>query len=191
MKDSDKTKHGQKIGNRVLIIGVSGSGKTTLARQLSKALKLPHVELDSIHWGANWTAAESSVFREKVEAVLSEGSWVCDGNYSAVRDITWSKADSIVWLDYPLTLIFWRLFWRSISRIVKREPLWNGNRESFSAQFLSKDSLFLWAFKTYFSYKRDYTELLKNPSYKRLATFQFSNSAQTEAWLAHLASRAN
>ena len=40
---------------RISIIGTSGCGKTTLARQLCQRLAIPHIELDALHWEANWT----------------------------------------------------------------------------------------------------------------------------------------
>ena len=182
MNNSEK-----KVGKKILVIGVTGSGKTTLSKDLSRRLGLHHVELDSLHWGPNWTAAEEGIFRERVQTALSRNDWVCDGNYKAVREVVWPQADTIIWLEYPLTLIFWRLFWRSIRRIIKRETLWNGNRESFAAQFLNKESLFIWAFKTYFSYRRDYAALLRKPEYRNVAIFHFTHPAQTDAWLTSLA----
>jgi adenylate kinase family enzyme len=58
-------------------------------------------------------------------------------------------AHTVVWLDYPLWLIYWRLFRRSLKRIISREILWNNNRESFYSQFFAKDSLFVRAKQMY------------------------------------------
>jgi adenylate kinase family enzyme len=178
------------VGTKILVVGVSGSGKTTLAKQVAQLLGCKTIELDQIHWGPNWTSLENDAFREKVETTLSRNhSWTCDGNYNAVRDITWSHADTIVWLDYSLSLVFWRLFCRTMRRIITRETLWGGNKESFMAQFFSKDSLFLWAFKCFFRYKREYAELLTQPQTKTKAVFRFTNPAQTDEWLTQLEQR--
>jgi adenylate kinase family enzyme len=39
---------------RIVVVGASGSGKTTMAKALSRALGLPHVELDAINWQPGW-----------------------------------------------------------------------------------------------------------------------------------------
>ena len=51
---------------RVSVVGSSGSGKTTVARQLAEALGVPHVELDALHWGANWSPATNDELSERL-----------------------------------------------------------------------------------------------------------------------------
>jgi adenylate kinase family enzyme len=93
---------------RVAVVGTSGSGKTTLARRLAQRLGVPHVELDALHWEADWTPVQREVFRERVSRVLDGDAWTTDGNYSAVRDIVWGRADTVVWLDYALGVVMER-----------------------------------------------------------------------------------
>ena len=47
---------------RVVVVGTSVSGKTTLARSLAGKLGVPHVELDSLYWEADWRTASPDVF---------------------------------------------------------------------------------------------------------------------------------
>jgi hypothetical protein len=107
-----------------------------------------------------------------------------DGNYGRTRDIVWSRADTIVWLDYPLWLILWRLWWRTLRRWHQKEILWDNNRERLWEHFTSRDSLFLWALMTYKRRKRDYTNLLGKPEYSYLTVFHFRWPSQTNCWLA-------
>src|SRR5947207_5429705 len=94
---------------RIHVVGTSGSGKTTLALALSERFAIPHVSLDALHWEPNWTGAPVEVFRERTaQAVLGE-AWSLDGNYHVVRDIVWNRANVVVWLDFSLPVILWRL----------------------------------------------------------------------------------
>src|ERR1019366_5741404 len=72
---------------RISVIGTSGSGKTTLARAIAEHLNIPHIELDALHWGPNWTSAQRDDFRNRVAAAIAAPAWVSCGNYRAVRDL--------------------------------------------------------------------------------------------------------
>lgn len=170
--------------NRIAVVGTTGSGKTTVARQLADRLGLPHVELDALNWEPNWTEAPREVFRERISAALRGDAWVADGNYSKVRDIVWARADTIVWLDYPLGLILWRLLRRTIQRTLTREELWSGNRERFREQFLSRNSLLLWALQTYWRRRRDYPRLLAQSEYAHLRLVRLRSPSGAARWLA-------
>ena len=156
------------LGHRIVVVGTTGSGKTTLAGELAQRLEVPHVELDALHWEPHWVEAPIEIFRKRVAHAVSGEAWVTDGNYSAVRDIVWSCADTIVWLDYSLPTILYRLARRTFRRIFTREELWNGNKERIWVQFLSRDSIFLWALKTYRRRRREYPELLSSPEHTHL-----------------------
>ena len=148
---------------RIAVIGTTGSGKTTLARALAEQLHIPHVELDSLFWEANWSEATEPVFRERVSAALRGDAWVVDGNYSKARDIVWGKADTVVWLDYSLPVMLWRLIRRTLRRIALLEELWHGNRETWRGAFFGRDSLFWWQLTTYKKHRRQYPALLSRP----------------------------
>ena len=114
---------------RVSVVGSSGSGKSTVAARLAEQLGVPHTELDAINHQPNWTPLPPDEFRRHVTEITAAAQWVVDGNYSTVRDIVWDRADTVVWLDLPRGLVARRITMRSIRRVVRREELWNGNRE--------------------------------------------------------------
>src|SRR5437588_12877463 len=89
-------------GRRIVVIGTSGSGKTTLARHLSACLGIPHVELDALHWEPGGTEAPTEVLRKGIPDGLADDEGVGDGNYSMVRHIVWTRAETRGTLYAPL-----------------------------------------------------------------------------------------
>jgi adenylate kinase family enzyme len=154
-----------------------------LARRLARLLGLPHVELDALHWGPNWTLPSIPVFRGRVAQALSGDRWVVDGNYGRARDIVWSRADTVVWLDYALPVIMGRLLWRTLQRVLTREELWSGNRERLWNQFFSRESLLLWALQTYGRRRRQYPLLFDQPEHAHLTVVRLRSPRAADAWL--------
>ncbi len=174
------------VGQRIVVVGTTGSGKTTVARQLTQRLGSPFVELDALFWGPNWTPVPANVFRERTTQALSGDTWTAGGNYTAARDIVWGRADTLVWLDYPLLLTMWQMLRRTLRRIVTQEELWSGNRETFRGQFLSRDSLFLWALKSHGRYRREYLASMHKPEYAHLTWLRLHSRQETRIWLSSL-----
>jgi adenylate kinase family enzyme len=185
-KSTATTQLAAACGRRIVVVGTTGSGKTTLARRLAQRFAIPHIELDAFHWGLDWTPAPLEVFRERIVQALTGDTWVVDGNYSKVRDIVWSRADTVVWLDYALLTILERLMWRTFCRVFTRKELWGGNRESFSVQFFTRDSLFLWALRTYPRQRREYPLLFTMPEYAHLAVVRLRSPQAAREWLENL-----
>ncbi len=169
---------------RVVVVGNSGSGKSTLASRLAERIDAPHIELDALDWQPNWSEAPWDVFRERVAAVLTGDRWVVDGNYSRVRDLTWGRADTVIWLDYPLPLILVRLTRRTIRRVALRQELWNGNRENLRTWLFSRDSLYVWAVTTHQRRKREFLAQLADPAYAHLRAMRFRSPRAAGKWLA-------
>jgi adenylate kinase family enzyme len=169
---------------RVNVVGTSASGKTTFARALAERLGVPTVELDALHWEAGWAEADDAVMRERVLQATAGEEWVVDGNYSAVRDIVWGRAQAVVWLDFPLRTVLWRYGSRTGRRIRSGEELWpgTGNRERLSMHLLGRDSLLWWILTTYRRRRREYPGLLA--AHPQLAAVRLRSAAEADAWLA-------
>lgn len=170
---------------RLVVLGVTGSGKTTAASRAARALQARHIELDALYWGPDWTPAEVPDFRHRiVSSIDAVDRWVTDGGYAShVWDVTWVRADTVLWLDYPLPLILVRLFRRSARRVVTRERLWNGNQESFRSQFLSRESLFAWAVQSHRKYRRTYPEHFAREELRHLRVVRMRSPGRVESWL--------
>ena len=154
---------------RVAVMGASGNGKSTLSRALAERLDVPYIELDALHHGPNWAAPDLEDFRRRVGEAAAGDGWVIDGNYDRkLGEIVTGRADTIVWLDQPLGLILPRLWRRTYSRWRTQEELWNGNRESFRAAFLGRESLFVWTLRSHFRHRRQAPARLEGRNLVRL-----------------------
>lgn len=156
---------------KICVVGCSGGGKTTFAKLLAKALQLPHLELDSIYHQPNWTSLSRDEFRSKVEAFTAQSGWVVDGNYySDIGDITWERADTVVWMDTPRLVATGRVMKRTFGRILLRKELWNGNRERLR-EALSRDperSIIVWAWARHNKYTDRYAAAMHDERWQQI-----------------------
>ena len=109
--------------------------------------------------GPDWSECPTDEFREAVRRRAATDEWVVDGNYSKVRDILLSRATDSVWLNYSFPVVFWRALSRTCRRIISREELFGGNRETFRKSFFTRDSILWWVMRTHRYRKRLYREL--------------------------------
>lgn len=176
--------------NRISIVGSGGAGKSTLARDLSLRLGLPHTELDSLYWQSDWQPADLTAFRTAVAALAAQPQWVVCGNYSNASDLLLARADTVIWLDYPLPLILWRLLRRTYRRAASGENLWGtGNRETWRNAFFSRDSLLLYVPRTHHRRSATFARLMAADAYPNLVWLRFTSPRAVARWLAALPDR--
>lgn len=172
--------------HRVSLVGVSGSGKTTVGRKLAASLDVPFVELDSIFHLPGWRELPRDDFRMRVREALTADRWVVDGNYSAVRDLVWDRADTVVWLDLPRGVVMRRIIRRTVRRAVTRELLWNGNREPLT-NFYRMDperNIIRWAWVRYAGYVERYRAAMRDPANAHLRFVRLCTTREVDAFLA-------
>jgi adenylate kinase family enzyme len=147
---------------RVAVLATAtASGKTTFGRALADRLGVAFVELDALNHGPDWTEATPEQLRAKVAPIVATESWVIDGAYRGkLGDLVLERADTVVWIDLPLHVWLPRLIRRSLDRIIRREALWAGNRETLRNVFFRRDSLLVFALRTYRARRDRYSKEL-------------------------------
>ena len=131
-----------------VIASATSCGKTTVGLELASRLDVPFVELDALNHGPGWVEATALELRARVAPIVADDAWVIDGGYRhKLGDLVLEAADTVVWLDLPRRQWVPRLVRRTLRRILHREELWGGNRETFRNAFLRRDGLlrFAWA----------------------------------------------
>lgn len=173
--------------SRFNIIGPSGSGKSTLGRELARPLELPYIQLDQVYWEPNWNEPSDETFFARLKTSLDQAGdrWVVDGNYTRIIPIKWKSVHTVIWLDYPLSLIFPRALSRALRRIATKQELWpgTGNRETFRKTFLSRDSILLWTLTSYRPLRKRYAKLCTDPQYSHIKFVRLTQQLDTDRFL--------
>jgi hypothetical protein len=129
-------------------------------------------------------------FSARVELATGPDRWVVAGNYSAVQELIWTKADTVVWFDLPLPLVLSRTIERTLRRVVSRQELWNGNREPFSNLWSLKleKSIIAWTATRHGTYRRRYLAAERDPRWSGLHFVRLRSQGEADAFLAVVAS---
>ena len=98
-----------------------------------------------------------------------------DGTYfGKLGTLVLDEVDTIVWLDIPFRTAIRRVLWRTLRRWVRREELWNGNRESLRIAF-SRQSIVLWVLRTHRGFEEKWADRWKGRNVVRVT--------DADAWL--------
>lgn len=178
---------------RVSVVGNSGSGKTTVATAIARALEVPHLELDAVFHQPDWQPLEREAFLARVAQFIAGDGWVVDGNYNAVRDLVWQRADTVVWMDLPRRQIMRQLTARTLRRMVMRTELWNGNTEPLRDLFRldPEQSILRWAWTRHDTYAEQYGPAQHDPANRHLKFVRLRSRAEAAQFVADLAEGAS
>lgn len=170
--------------HRILLAGVTGSGKTSLARRISRDLGIPHRELDALNWGPGWTTRPD--FRERVAEFADDPEWIAEFQYtSRIGMMLGDRADTVVWLDLPLRVSFWRLLGRTVRRRVRRERNWGHSVEApLWTVLTNRDHILRWWWRTRHTWRERMPRLAaEHPEW---ALVRLRSRREVEAWVAGL-----
>ncbi|WP_040477969.1 shikimate kinase [Longispora albida] len=174
---------------RVSMVGTPGSGKTTLGRELAARLGVPYLELDSVYHQEGWEPLDAGEFQARVAELAAGDGWVIDGNYKLTRELIWERADTVVWFDRPRWQVIWRVTRRTYGRALRRELLWNGNREPVRGLWpfgrsAPENSVIAWAWVKHAEYRERYRRAAADPANARLDFVRIASDADARRLLA-------
>lgn len=169
-----------------MIASASACGKTTVGRALAARLGVRFVELDSLNHRPDWTEATAAELRARVQPIVSSGAWVIDGGYRGkLGDLVLEATDAVVWLDLPRRVWLPRLVRRTVARIVRREELWGGNRETLRNAVIGRDALIPFALRHFRQRRERYPRELA-----RFHVIRLRSQKEVDAWLDAIGKRA-
>lgn len=99
-----------------MIFGRPGSGKSTFAFDLHKATGLPLYHLDKYFFASNWVERDYQEFLDIQRSIVDGHEWIIDGNSTKSLEMRYSKADLILYFNYPRWVCYWRIFKRLFNK---------------------------------------------------------------------------
>jgi len=137
--------------------------------------------MDAMYHGPNWQPLDT--FEDDVAAVVATQAWVFDSHgYAQVRDLMWSRADTVVWLDYSRRVVMTRVLERSARRAFTGEPIFNGNVESFR-DWLDPEHPVQWAWTQYQHRRSDLRARFASPLYADRRKVRLADPSAAVRWL--------
>jgi adenylate kinase family enzyme len=122
---------------RVLVIGPGGAGKSTFATRLGEQLQIEVKHLDRYYWQPGWVKPAPDEWLKTVESLVSEESWIIDGNYSGTLDLRLKSCDTIIFLDLNRFVCMWRILKRLFRyRQETRPDMAEGCSEKIDLEFV-------------------------------------------------------
>ena len=164
-----------------MVIGCAGSGKSTLARQLASRSGLPLVERDGL--GAEGSAGYLSAIAE----MAARPRWILDGAPYYADELVYSAADTVVFLDYPKTLVLWRVLRRTARVEVLRRRAGAHRPQGLSA-LRDREHPLRWAWTSHADRHREGLALMARPDLAQTQILRFTCPAMARRWLRQMSS---
>ncbi|MBO3066068.1 DNA topology modulation protein [Staphylococcus shinii] len=132
--------------SKIIVIGSSGSGKSTLSRELSHILEIPVYHLDKLFWKPNWVMTTKDEQFKIQNSLLDKNEWIIDGNYTGILEERLLSADTIIFLNLPRRICYYRVFKRLLKNFGKtRIDMGKDCKERINLTFLK----YIWNYPKY------------------------------------------
>lgn len=92
--------------------------------------------MDQLGWLPGWVEADKDQLREQLGAIVATERWLIEGNYGSTLDLRLPRADTVVYLDFPIALCLWRVLRRVLRYRGRTRPdMTDGCPERFDLEF--------------------------------------------------------
>jgi len=105
-----------KNDRRIMIFGRPGSGKSTFALKLHHATGIPIHHLDKHFFKANWVERDYEEFLAIQRNLIQQNTWIIDGNMTKSLEMRFSRANMVLYFNFPRPICYWRILKRSLNR---------------------------------------------------------------------------
>lgn len=186
LRHTDPLPHGPQ---RIVVAGVTGVGKSTLCGRIAQLWNLPHVGMDELHWGPDWTPRPE--FTAEATALAESDRWVTEWQYwsRGFKHGLGDRADTCIWLDFPRWRAWPRLFRRTVSRSVSGREVFEGCVEPpLWRVFTDEDHILRWESRTHNTW-RERMQTIPG-EFPHLTIVELRSPAEVRRWLAGPAARA-
>lgn len=126
------------------MFGNAGGGKSTLSKRLSEITGLPLYVLDKIKYRAEGIEVPQEDYQHVHQGILATDQWIIDG--FGCKETVWlrlGEADSLVFVDLPLSVHFWWVTKRFITGYFRPPAGWPEKSPIFKSSMNSYRALWL------------------------------------------------
>jgi adenylate kinase family enzyme len=167
---------------RVMITGGPGSGKSTLARILGEHAGLPVHHMDQIHWKPGWVQREMRDRIQLCHVVENSDAWIFEGGFSTTYDHRAGRADTLIWLDLPV----WLRFWRVLRRLLRDYGTTRPDMTENCPEVFHRETFAFWRW-ILSSHRRTHGRLVRLVAeHPHLTVHHLQSRSQVRAYIANL-----
>lgn len=127
-----------------MIFGRPGSGKSTLALRLHNLTQIPLHHLDKHFYESDWIERDYQEFIKIQQSMVDTPSWIIDGNSTKSLEMRYSRADLVLYFNFPRFICYWRILKRLFVRDIGIKDRAEGCNETIRFSLLR----YMWGFES-------------------------------------------
>jgi adenylate kinase family enzyme len=160
---------------RIAIVGVSGSGKTTTSKILCNYFDLPLYHIDDLIWKNQSEVVEKQEYISNHNILVKKEKWIIEGYIDEEMACRLSRADLVVYLNYPRAKTMFRYLKRWLVSLISIMP--SDNYKKPHGNLLARVMIIFDFFRQ--TEKKDIQDALKTVSKDKIIEVQTSKDMAT------------